>query len=106
MSWRKLIATALVAAVAGAALGEAPVARERELMNLLLQDCGSCHGYTLKGGLGPALTPDVLRDRPPEALAITILDGVPGSAMPPWRGLLSEQDVAWLVETLRRGVPR
>lgn len=29
--------------------------REKELETLLYQDCGSCHGMTLKGGLGPAL---------------------------------------------------
>ena len=28
--------------------------RSEELRNLLIQDCGSCHGITLKGGLGPA----------------------------------------------------
>ena len=35
--------------------------RISELNNLLIQDCGSCHGMTMKGGLGPALTPEVLK---------------------------------------------
>ena len=29
----------------------------RQLEHLLLQDCGSCHGLRLTGGLGPAITP-------------------------------------------------
>ncbi len=30
--------------------------RQQELLHLLKHDCGSCHGMTLKGGLGPDLT--------------------------------------------------
>jgi cytochrome c55X len=37
--------------------------RIAELSNLLVQDCGSCHGMTMKGGLGPALTPDILKSK-------------------------------------------
>jgi len=33
----------------------------------------------------------------------TVLDGRPGTPMPPWRGLLTEQEVRWLVEAMRRG---
>ena len=29
--------------------------RQTELRNLVHQDCGSCHGMRLTGGLGPAL---------------------------------------------------
>jgi mono/diheme cytochrome c family protein len=28
-------------------------ARQAELLHLLKHDCGSCHGMTRKGGLGP-----------------------------------------------------
>lgn len=38
--------------------------RQKQLIHLLKQDCGSCHGLTLKGGLGPALLPDVLLSKP------------------------------------------
>lgn len=77
--------------------------RQAELRYLLKQDCGSCHGMTLKGGLGPALLPANLEGKPDELLVISILDGRPGTAMPPWRGLLTEAEAQWLVEELRRG---
>lgn len=78
-------------------------ARQAELLHLLKHDCGSCHGMTRKGGLGPSLLPDKLRARPQALLVNTVLEGRPGTPMPPWRGLLSEQDVHWLVEALRQG---
>jgi cytochrome c55X len=77
--------------------------RQAELRHLLTQDCGSCHGLTLKGGLGPALTPPALAGKPPEFLQLTILHGRPGTAMPPWRGLLSEDDSRWLADRLLAG---
>lgn len=77
--------------------------RRTELRNLLEQDCGSCHGLTLKGGLGPALTQDAMQRLPEELYVQTILDGRPGTPMPPWRGILTEEEVRWLVEGLREG---
>ena len=59
--------------------------RAAELRNMLLQDCGSCHGLSFKGGLGPALLPGNLRDKPEDYLTATILYGRPGTPMPPWR---------------------
>ena len=79
--------------------------RQRELVNLVKHDCGSCHGLTLQGGLGPALTPQALQDRVPGYLARVISDGREGTAMPPWRDLLSAGEVEWIVQLLRRGVP-
>jgi len=80
-----------------------PVKRQAELIHLLKQDCGSCHGMTLKGGLGPALTPAALAGKTPAFLQQAILDGRAGTPMPPWRGLLSEPEVAWLVERMIKG---
>ena len=77
--------------------------RERELRYLVRQDCGSCHGMTLKGGLGPPLTAEALADRSDGLLTATILDGRPGTAMPPWRPFLSEEETAWIVEQLTAG---
>jgi len=77
--------------------------RQAELIHLLKQDCGSCHGMTLKGGLGPALTPEALVGKAPVFLQKAVLDGRVGTAMPPWRGLLSESEVAWLVERMIKG---
>ncbi|MEQ1715627.1 MAG: cytochrome c [Hyphomicrobium sp.] len=75
--------------------------RARSLELLVRQDCGSCHGMTLKGGLGPNLLASRLFGVPPETLAAIILDGVPGTPMPPWRGLLSEQDAIWIANFLK-----
>lgn len=75
--------------------------RRAELEHLLRHDCGSCHGLRLKGGLGPALTPERMRKRSPEYLRDAIREGIPGTAMPPWGALLSEADIAYLAEALR-----
>jgi cytochrome c55X len=86
------------------ALAEPDTMRQAQLINLLRQDCGACHGMTLKGGLGPSLLPEALSGKPPEFLRQTILDGRAGTPMPPWRGLLSADEVDWLVYQLRNGV--
>jgi len=80
-------------------------ARKSELIHLLKNDCGSCHGITLKGSLGPSLLPQDLAKRSAGALRATILDGVPGTPMPAWRGQFSEADVTFLVGLLQHGVP-
>lgn len=75
--------------------------RAKSLERLVRQDCGSCHGMTLKGGLGPDLLAARLAGIPSDTLAGIILDGVPGTPMPPWRGLLSEQDARWIADYLK-----
>ena len=70
------------------------------LERLVLQDCGSCHGLTRKGGLGPDIRKEALAHRTADELADVILDGVPGTAMPPWRPLISEAEAAWIAEYL------
>lgn len=80
------------------------IQRQTELHDLLLQDCGSCHGMTLKGGLGPALTPEALKHKSRELIEVTILDGRSGTPMPPWKNILTKHEVHWLVNTLYRGV--
>ncbi len=77
--------------------------RQKELRNLLIQDCGSCHGMPLRGGRGPPLVPEALAGKSPEFLRRTIVEGRPGTPMPPWGGLLSDADIDWLVEILLDG---
>lgn len=76
--------------------------RKQQLAHLLKHDCGSCHGMTLKGGLGPSLRADSLRDKPDELLFITIQQGRPGTPMPPWNSQLNEADIHWLIHLLRQ----
>ena len=85
--------------------GAPDASRQREIVRLLRQDCGSCHGMRLTGGLGPPLTPQALRDKPSDSLVATIVSGRSGTAMPPWRPFLSEAEAAWLVARLREGDP-
>lgn len=100
----------LVAVGAGAARAD-PVAarvepdpaRRAALVELVRQDCGSCHGMRLTGGLGPPLTAEALRERPPESIAATIVHGRLGTAMPPWRRFMNEDEARWLADVLRAG---
>lgn len=94
------------AAVAAGSAFEPDLARQKELVRLVRQDCGSCHGMTLQGGLGPALLPADLRDKPAEGLAATIYYGRPGTPMPPWKQFLSEAESAWIVDQLMREFPQ
>jgi len=85
--------------------GEPEAARRTELVNLVRQDCGACHGYTLKGGLGPSLLPEALAERDVLLIESVILNGRPGTPMPPWRPFLSEAEARWIAEQLKRGWP-
>jgi cytochrome c55X len=90
-----------------AALASEPdSARQKQLVHLVRQDCGSCHGMTLNGGLGPALLPETLKDKPPAGLAATIYYGRPGTPMPPWKQFISEDEAAWIVQELMTGFPQ
>ena len=106
------MSAALSAALSAAWIGPAgaggapPGPRRGELLNMVRQDCGSCHGLTMKGGLGPPLLPAVLAEKDPAQLRFVVLHGRRGTAMPPWSRFLSEAEAAWVVEMLRTGLPR
>lgn len=93
-------------AQSGEPLSSAPSSvRRGELITLVRQDCGSCHGLTLKGGLGPALLPETLQDKPVDSLKATILHGRPGTAMPPWSRFVNDAEAEWIVANLQKGFP-
>ena len=100
-----LLALASLAALAalppGDRLPPIPAQRAEALRHLLTQDCGSCHGLTLAGGLGPSLQRGRLASLPVEYLAYTILNGRPGTAMPPWSAFLTESEGLWLARELK-----
>ncbi|WP_432744647.1 cytochrome c [Methylobacter sp. G7] len=82
--------------------GEPSQDRKITLRNMLKHDCGACHGLTLKGGLGPALLPEALAGKPDDFLISTIINGRPGTAMPPWQPFISHDEAAWLLGILRK----
>ncbi|OAN51086.1 cytochrome C556 [Paramagnetospirillum marisnigri] len=87
-------------ASATVATAEPVASRRDQLRDMVAQDCGSCHGMTRKGGLGSPLLPELLAQYPAEGLIETILDGRPGTPMPPWKSMLSRDDAAWMVAYL------
>ena len=48
---------------------------------------------------------DALAHADREGLALIILDGVPGTAMPPWRPLLTEPEALWIADYLKGETP-
>ena len=88
-----------------AAFAAPPAERQKELIHRLKHDCGSCHGMTLKGGLGPALLPTAIADKPNEVLVDVILYGLPGTPMPPWGFEIAPEEAAWLARRLKEGLP-
>jgi len=79
-------------------------ARQNELLYFIKHDCGSCHGMTLKGGLGPALLPETLNGKPKRYLVTTIMEGRQNTAMPPWKSMLTHNEATWITEQLQNGL--
>lgn len=106
---RLLIGAALWPLAAAAMPGSeaaAPDAQRRgALVRMVRQDCGSCHGMRLTGGLGPAITREAMADFPIDSLVATIWQGRPGTPMPGWRTMISEAEARWIAEQLRAGFP-
>ena len=96
----------LLCAAASSWASDPGTLRRAELVSLVRQDCGSCHGLTLKGGLGPSLEPAALAGKDAEALGFVILHGRRSTPMPPWREHLSEDEARWIVEQLHKGFPK
>ncbi|MCB1889335.1 MAG: cytochrome c [Rhodocyclaceae bacterium] len=90
--------------VTAQAAGPEP-ARRAELVRMVRQDCGSCHGMTLKGGLGPALLPESLAGKPSASLVATVMSGRPGTPMPGWSRFVNEAEAEWIIQRLQEGFP-
>jgi len=101
-----IVAAAALLLPVVAAADEAPLPeRRQQLVRMVRQDCGSCHGMQLTGGLGPPLTREALAGLPLEAIGATIYHGRPGTPMPGWRALLSEAEARWIATQLAAGFP-
>lgn len=79
--------------------------RRTELIRFVRHDCGSCHGLTLAGGLGPSLTAAALAPRSSSYLTHVILHGRNGTAMPGWSPFVNDAEARWIAEQLLRGFP-
>lgn len=110
MTASKQIFTLLTCAIAFAGFSGEITAQEldeqkkAQLIHMVKQDCGSCHGMTLKGGLGPELLPKTMKKLPLAVIQNTIIFGRPGTAMPPWKGIITEQEALWIGEQLQKGI--
>lgn len=78
---------------------------QARLVRMVRQDCGSCHGIQLTGGLGPALTRDRMTEIPLDSLVAIIYQGRPGTPMPGWKTMLTEADATWIALRLQAGFP-
>ena len=96
-------ALSLIFTVSSQAADPPSPSRQAELQHLVIHDCGSCHGLTMRGGLGPSLLPDSLSSQSPDYLTAIILHGRPGSAMPPWKHLLTPLEARWIANRLLEG---
>ena len=110
--WLRFLPVSLLLCGGAAAVAAPPVpggepdgARQRVLIHMVRQDCGSCHGMKLTGGLGPALTREALAEWPVDSLAATIFHGRPGTPMPPWSAMLNEAEARWIAVRLQQGFP-
>lgn len=96
-SW-VVLTLALLPCLAGA---EIAAERQVQLRHMLTHDCGSCHGLRLTGGLGPPLTKTSLVHKDATALAAIIRHGLPGTPMPPWKAMISDEEALWLAEFMK-----
>lgn len=103
MAKKLALAGLIILSLSSFAMADVSPERAKQLVHMVIQDCGSCHGLTKNGGLGSPITSEALEGRDANDLALVILDGVPTTAMPPWRPLISEEEALWIANYLLKG---
>ena len=69
---------------------------------LYTTNCGGCHGYDLEGAGGPSLFADALLSRrTDDMLLFVIRNGRPGTRMPPWKAVLTDDKIGQIIGYLR-----
>ena len=90
------------AAVTGPAQPPSASRRLPERAALFAQYCASCHGPTLNGGSATSHVDEEWKHgNDDESLARVIANGVPGTPMAPFKGILTDQQVRELVFFIR-----
>lgn len=74
---------------------------EFKLTSIVKNDCGSCHGMQLRGGLGPSLVTVDFKKKDSLTMFNIIKYGKPGTPMPPWKNHLSDTEIEWIVNFLK-----
>ncbi len=77
--------------------------QQKALQEFVHQDCGSCHGMSLQGGLGPAITKEALAHINVATIGSIIRIGRPGTPMPPWEPVLNKIQIDWIAQYLKDG---
>ncbi len=86
----------------GGARAGGPGGRGNATAALFATTCAPCHGTDLAGGRAPSLFSErLLASNDDDALAAKIRDGVPNTAMQPFKGTLDEQQIWQLVAYIR-----
>ena len=84
------------------ARGGGPGGRGNATATLFTTTCAPCHGTDLAGGRAPTLFSErLLTSNDDDSLAAKIRDGVPNTAMLPFKGTLDEQQIWQLVAYVR-----
>jgi cytochrome c oxidase subunit 2 len=83
----------------GADAGDATLLAGRAIW---INRCARCHGPAGKGGAGPRLAGRVVSAYPDAAAEVAVVTNGKGSGMPAWKSVLSDSDIAAVVEYTRR----
>lgn len=71
----------------------------------LYQDaCSGCHGPQRQGATGPALIPQRIGGVGDEFIKTILLNGRPGTAMPPWKGVITDSQISDLISYIKSPV--
>ncbi len=65
-----------------------------------MDTCSGCHGATRQGSVGPALLPQRLT-QPDEYYFNVIQNGKPGTVMPPWGSVVTDEEINTLIAFVR-----
>lgn len=73
----------------------------KQVNGLFMYNCAGCHGDNREGGIGPALLPETLSFKKLPEVVRYIETGFKGTAMPAWKGRLSDKDLTLLAKYIK-----